>query len=46
LNLHPGVGDVIFAAHDMRDRHVGVIDDARECIEERAVATDEHRVGQ
>ena len=46
LHLHAAVGDVILAADDVRDAELGVVDDAGEGVEERAVGADDDRVGQ
>ena len=46
LDLRRGIGDVILAAHHMRDAEVDVVDDARQRIEIAAVGADEHRIRQ
>ena len=38
------VGDVVLAADDVADRHVGVVDDDHEVVERRAIAADDDQV--
>ena len=46
LHLHAGIRHMIFAAQDVRDAEVDVVDDAREGVEGGAVGADQNRVGQ
>ena len=46
VDLHAGVGDVVLAAHDVRDAAFQVVHDGGEGVERRAVAADHHRIGQ
>ncbi len=42
--LARGVGEVVLAAHDVRDPHVGVVDGDREVVERRAIGAGDHEV--
>ncbi len=45
LDLRGGVGDVVFAAHDMRNLELQIIDAGRQRVEVLTVFADEHGVG-
>ena len=45
LKLHARIGNVVFAADDVRDAEVDVVDDAGEGIEIGPVGTNEHGIG-
>ena len=46
LDLHAGIGDVIFAAHDVGDLEIHIVHHRRQRVEKRAVLADQHRVGE
>ena len=45
LDLSSGVGDMVFAAHHMTDRHVDIISHRRQGVEKRAILAHQHRIG-
>src|SRR5271166_5049895 len=45
LDLDRRIRNVVLAANDMGDAGVGIVGDAREGVERRAVFADEHRIG-
>ncbi len=45
LQLQPGIGDMILAAHDVGHAHVDIVDHARQHIEPAAVGAADHRIG-
>ena len=46
LDLHRGVGDVVFAADDMGDAEVDVVDHRGQRVEVAAVLARQHRIGE
>ncbi len=46
LQLQPGIGDMILAAHDMGDAHVDIVDHARQHVEPAAVLAPDHRIAE
>ena len=45
LDLGRGVGDMIFAAHDMADGEIDIIGHRRQGVEKGAVLAHQHRIG-
>ena len=45
LDLHRCVGDMVFAANDVRDAHIRIVGDACEGVERGAVLADQHGIG-
>ena len=43
-DLHACIGHVVFAADDVRNLEINIVDDARERVEERAVGADQNRI--
>ena len=46
LELKPGIGDMVLAAHDMGHAHVDIVDHARQHVEPAAVLAADHRIAE
>ena len=46
FDLRAAIGDVVFAANDMGDIHIQIIDHTRQCIQPCAIGAANNRVGQ